>query len=231
MVSTEEDHSPRKRHIPRWALWPLWAVFVFLVHIGIPWAVSRIGSKWGWGSGRPSWWNIAGLGPVGVGLLLVAWALAHHRRRMPTAVELDLSPKYLLMEGPYRYTRNPMYLGALTIWAGWALFYGSMVLVVVWVSLAIILHFAVIRREERALERRFGPAYLEYKRRVPRWFRKGSATPLRSSRVATNRPQHGCGAQLWACLPATVAPCFKTTGGVVFSRANWKHEHSGRQSC
>lgn len=40
--------------------------------------------------------------------------------------KLELKPQYLLVTGPYRYTRNPMYLGGIGIWLGWAIFYGSL---------------------------------------------------------------------------------------------------------
>ncbi len=60
-----------------------------------------------------------------------------------------------------------MYLSALAIWLGWALFYGS---VAVFVACGV--GWVLVPWEERELEARFGEAYLRYKNRVPRWLGK-----------------------------------------------------------
>lgn len=75
----------------------------------------------------------------------------------------------IVVQGPYRFTRNPMYLGLLLLYlgvAGWFGFAGPLVLapVLVWVISAY-----VIAREERYLERKFGGEYLRYKTQVRRW--------------------------------------------------------------
>lgn len=75
----------------------------------------------------------------------------------------------VLEAGPYRYTRNPMYLQMLLVCLGVA-----MILTNAWILLltplgAWALQRLVIRPEEAYLERKFGAAYLAYKRRVRRW--------------------------------------------------------------
>lgn len=75
----------------------------------------------------------------------------------------------LVTEGPYRFTRNPMYLGMAFLYASLAFAFG-----VVWafISLPLVILAVdriVIAREEPYLERRFGDDYLAYKRRVRRW--------------------------------------------------------------
>ncbi len=83
-------------------------------------------------------------------------------------VALD-TPKYLLVRGPYTFTRNPIYLSLLAIWFGWALFYGSVAVCVGCVVGWVIVTLLVVPWEERELEARFGEAYLRYKNTVPRW--------------------------------------------------------------
>jgi len=86
-----------------------------------------------------------------------------HLGRTPERVELEWTPKYLLMRGPYVFTRNPMYVAELALWLGWALFYGSVPVFVGFVVLGVVMNFVAVPREERALEARFGEAYLQYK--------------------------------------------------------------------
>jgi protein-S-isoprenylcysteine O-methyltransferase Ste14 len=62
-----------------------------------------------------------------------------------------------------------MYLAELALWLGWAVFYGSLtVFLGFWVG-GLVFHFLVVPWEERALEARFGEAYIQYRNTVPRW--------------------------------------------------------------
>ncbi len=76
----------------------------------------------------------------------------------------------LVIAGPYRFTRNPMHLGFTCIYLGIALCANSL-----WPLLALalvvlpLMHWFVIRREERYLERTFGAPYREYRQTVRRW--------------------------------------------------------------
>ena len=71
--------------------------------------------------------------------------------------------------GIYRFTRNPMYLGAILAFAGLGLWLKNSWLVGLMPVLAIALHVLAIQREEAYLERRFGLAYRTYRERVRRW--------------------------------------------------------------
>src|ERR1019366_2147241 len=75
-----------------------------------------------------------------------------------------------LRSTPYRSSRNPMYVAALTIWSGWALFYGSVAVIVGVLVLWAIIALVVIPYEERRLAAAWGEPYLQYKSRVSRWF-------------------------------------------------------------
>jgi protein-S-isoprenylcysteine O-methyltransferase Ste14 len=57
----------------------------------------------------------------------------------------------------------------LLVALGWAIFYGSVSLLIGAFLAWLVFHFVVIPREERDLEARFGNSYLEYKKKVPRW--------------------------------------------------------------
>jgi protein-S-isoprenylcysteine O-methyltransferase Ste14 len=78
-------------------------------------------------------------------------------------------PRRLVARGPYRYVRNPMYLGAVLALGGAALVYRSPLLAAYVVAFFVACHLVVLLYEEPALRRRFGRAYADYCRRVPRW--------------------------------------------------------------
>lgn len=71
--------------------------------------------------------------------------------------------------GPYRYTRNPMYLSLCLLHLGIGLLLNGALAVLFLIPLALTLHFGVIRREERYLVGKFGETYIVYQRRVRRW--------------------------------------------------------------
>jgi protein-S-isoprenylcysteine O-methyltransferase Ste14 len=78
-------------------------------------------------------------------------------------------PARVVAAGPYRWVRNPIYLAALLIVLGEAWLFLSPALLVYAGAAAVFFHLLVIGYEEPALRRRFGRAYLEYQRTVPRW--------------------------------------------------------------
>lgn len=102
------------------------------------------------------------------GLALLAWAFVSFRRARTTVMPYGRAT-YLVPDGPYQYTRNPMYLGMTSAYVGAALALGSAWAFVLLPVVLVVLHVGVIRREEEHLEARFGEDYLAYKRRVRRW--------------------------------------------------------------
>ena len=75
----------------------------------------------------------------------------------------------LLRAGPFRFSRNPIYLSMVLGYLGAALWIDVAAALVLLPVAIIVLHYAVIRREEAYLERRFGDAYRQYRREVRRW--------------------------------------------------------------
>jgi len=111
-----------------------------------------------------------GVGPLLVvaGLALLLWFNTLFSRR-GTAVEPWKPTTAIVTTGPYRFTRNPAYLGMALTYLGIALMSSA-----VWVLLPLPIVLAVIDRgvivrEERYLERKFGEEYLSYKRTERRW--------------------------------------------------------------
>jgi protein-S-isoprenylcysteine O-methyltransferase Ste14 len=71
--------------------------------------------------------------------------------------------------GPFRFTRNPMYLALCLLQIALGFFLNDWITLMFVVPLALIFHYGVVLREERYLTAKFGEPYLQYKRQVPRW--------------------------------------------------------------
>ena len=140
------------------------------VHVALPWAISLITPHYGWVDGRPGVWNVIGLIPVAVGLAMIAWGLSLHFVRGTGVVDWEGTPRHLLVKGPYRFSRNPMYLLELAMWLGWAIFYGSGAVLIAFILWWVFFAVIQIPTEERQLEARFGAIYHQYTNTVPRWF-------------------------------------------------------------
>jgi hypothetical protein len=117
-----KSRPPNRIVIPRWMA-ILLALFVCLIviplaHGAVPWAISKLTHRYGWVHGSPGFWNLPGLIPVGVATALLIWTLITGIAHAPNAVRLGLVPSVLVTDGPYRFTRNPMYVAKISIMAG-----------------------------------------------------------------------------------------------------------------
>ncbi len=90
-------------------------------------------------------------------------------RRAGTNIPPHKPALAIVTDGPFRYSRNPLYLGLTLILAGLALGINSLWVLAMLVPTLIVIRYGVIAREERYLEAKFGDAYREYKARVRRW--------------------------------------------------------------
>ena len=122
---------------------------------------------------RPVQWLPASVSPpVGVTFVLAAVALFSFSvrtfRKAGTPVPGNLPTTAIVRAGPYRFSRNPIYLAFTLFQIGLAAWVNSVALLVTLVP-AIALVRVVVGREERYLEARFPADYLQYKRDVRRW--------------------------------------------------------------
>ena len=111
------------------------------------------------------WWALPLLA---WGYLQYRWVGAYRTRAGGGGPGIAIPPERIVEAGPYRWVRNPMYLGHLTFLAGLALTLGS------WIGAAVFAFHAVwfdrrVRDDESRLAERFGDSYRDYCRRVKRW--------------------------------------------------------------
>jgi len=113
--------------------------------------------------------HLAGAALVASGTaLLIACIWEFARRGRGTLSPAD-PPKELVVQGLYRYVRNPMYLSVLTIVFGEILLTRSVELLVYWLAFFTAANLFVMGYEEPTLRRQFGESYETYKRDVWRW--------------------------------------------------------------
>jgi protein-S-isoprenylcysteine O-methyltransferase Ste14 len=99
---------------------------------------------------------------------LFAWAIVTIRRA-ETQVETTKPTTTIVADGPYRFTRNPIYLGMLLSLVGLAVGFNTLWILIGIVPFYFVIRYGVIAREEAYLERKFGRTYLDFKSRVRRW--------------------------------------------------------------
>lgn len=99
---------------------------------------------------------------------LALWA-GHTMKAAGTNVRPDRPALAIVSNGPYRRTRNPMYLSLVVLQLALGLFLNDWIPAAFAVVLLVILHFGVVRREEIYLEAKFGKQYFDYRRTVRRW--------------------------------------------------------------
>lgn len=111
---------------------------------------------------------VAGVAIFAAGMAIMA---AGHRAmsRHGTAVNPLRPTTALVTDGVFRYTRNPLYVGVSIALCGIALIAALDWVLVLIIPACVLLHYTVVRREERYLEHKFGDAYRRYSERVPRY--------------------------------------------------------------
>jgi protein-S-isoprenylcysteine O-methyltransferase Ste14 len=141
---------------------------VVLVGFGVAYLGTRLDLRLGWRAVHSIFATVPGWLLLDAGFLLRVWATYDFYERNMRVISL-VPQRTLVTSGPYRFSRNPLYLGGnVFIFFGAALLFGSPgALLMTAAHLPLVDLF--IRREERQLEKTFGDDWLEYKKRVRRW--------------------------------------------------------------
>lgn len=121
------------------------------------------------GGPLPVWTETLGYGGLVLGAGLVVWCIGAFTVQGRGTPAIFDSPRRLVGVGPYRYIRNPMYIGGALLLMGFGCLLRSpsiLVFVSIW---WLLFHLFVVLYEEHTLRAKFGPDYEEYCRRTPRW--------------------------------------------------------------
>jgi protein-S-isoprenylcysteine O-methyltransferase Ste14 len=176
-----DQRSPDSIKIGRW-------LFQHRTAVPVPFAVAllllRVGES-------PFSWTLVGTGVIltGAGEAIRLWAV-HHIGAISRTRSGRLGP--LIETGPFRLVRNPLYVGNLLLWAGFAVTARLVWLAPIVVALLAAEYHAIVKWEEQLLESRFGPAYRGYAARVPRWLPRLAARESLPTRVAATPVSDTC---------------------------------------
>jgi protein-S-isoprenylcysteine O-methyltransferase Ste14 len=136
---------------------------------------------WGWvarsvrahdrnlGIGLPDWTRAFAIPLMVIGAivaLICAGTFVFVGRGTPAPFD---APREFVAVGPYKYVRNPMYIGALIVLFGFGLYLHSVSVLLLPFAVFLLVHLFVVLYEEPNLRSRFGPSYEDYCRRVSRW--------------------------------------------------------------
>ena len=118
----------------------------------------------------PEDWPTGWLGAVVfvLALALAVWAM-DTIVRAGSNVPTNRPTTTIVEGGPYRFTRNPIYLGMILGLIGLAIAFDNLWLLMMLVPFALVIRYGVVAREEAYLERKFGDVYRGYSSRVRRW--------------------------------------------------------------
>lgn len=142
--------------------------FIYAGAFVIGYAVHRVVPVYLWPGGAPRAARVVAWTLLGVGLGLGASAVFLFRRA-GTTPNPTRPTTAIVVHGPYRFTRNPMYLGLVGLYLGLVVFLNALWPLVLLPAVVALVQRLVIRREEAYLEAKFGDQYRAYKRRVRRW--------------------------------------------------------------
>ena len=139
---------------------PIWLIALVIVAVVVDLALKAPALV----QHRPS-----GIALIVVGVALAAWGRLTFSHKGAQIIPSSEVHSALVASGPFRFTRNPMYLGNLVIAVGAALTAGTWLMWLVPITVFALDQFVIIPFEERSMERTYGDAYRGYKSRVRRW--------------------------------------------------------------
>jgi protein-S-isoprenylcysteine O-methyltransferase Ste14 len=112
---------------------------------------------------------IGGAAAIALGVALGVAAVRTFRRADTTILPAVRPTTQIVAKGPYRYTRNPMYVGMALAYVGVSVLLNNRWALLPFPAVLVVVDRFVIRREERYLTAKFGPVYHDYCTRVRRW--------------------------------------------------------------
>ena len=143
------------------------------VAVYVPWLIARGGRE---PLGSPACFVLALVFFIIGGMIYLwcIWDFAMFGQGTPAPIN---PPRKLVVRGLYRYIRNPMYVGVLTVILGWAVLFWSVNLVIYALCVGTVFHLFVVLYEEPHLQKTFGKTYEQYCSRVGRWLPKVGRDP------------------------------------------------------
>ncbi len=161
--AADEARDARDRQVPKLVAPPP-AIFAVAIIVGA--IVNRV---YGFGSGGGGVWSFGGGAVVVLGIALSFWSIQQYR-----LANTSPDPKHravaLVTGGPYRYSRNPLYIAAALMQVGFGIAVNMPGIVFAVFPALYILRKGVVLREETYLEDLFGEEYVAYTAQVRRWF-------------------------------------------------------------
>jgi protein-S-isoprenylcysteine O-methyltransferase Ste14 len=141
---------------------PIWALIYLLLGVALSWYL-------GWPKliGLPL--PVMGIALIALSFIPAVWAFVLFRRERTEIEPTSPSNRKLVMDGPYQFTRNPMYLGVVALTLGIAIWIGAWPMFIVPAAMFATANWVHIPFEEAKMRRQFGAAYDDYVARVRRW--------------------------------------------------------------
>lgn len=167
-VAADREHPRAGKDSPVYRLWP---PVIYGGYFLAAWLLGKVKKL----TVIPTWYQstidaerMAGLVLLALGLAISFWGIVTFMVAR-TGFLPGQSSTAVVSSGPYRVSRNPMYVGATMTYVGVALMYNLLWPLLLLPGVIWMMQWAVIAREEEYLERKFGLAYQRYRHRVRRW--------------------------------------------------------------
>jgi len=141
---------------------PIWALLFLILTAGAGYLV-------GWPTVPQVHSLSIGIGLIAVSFIAPVWALILFRREGTQVSSTSETNNKLVTGGPFRFTRNPMYLGLVVLSLGVAVATGAILMFVAPLLVFATANWVHIPFEEAKMRRQFGPAFDDYARNVRRW--------------------------------------------------------------
>ena len=122
----------------------------------------------GWSLSTPARYWIGGLIAAAAVLILVVWPFRQFQQTGQDVKPWTPTPE-IVVHGPYKFTRNPMYLAMILVCIGFAIILSDVWILILTPVCGWLIYHLAIRHEEAYLEEKFGDSYRAYKASVRRW--------------------------------------------------------------